>query len=620
MSTADTDLPVLGQVFLQGILTVRTGLHVGASQATIRMRGIDAPVVRLPLLLRRSSGGGPRPDGNDSVPYIPGSSLRGKLRSLLERKIFGDAPGDDFFQRVITVASRPIRLHTCQKEACPICRLFGTVPLEHEKISRPSSLYIFDLQLLGDSLLQKGSLTEAKMENCLDRTTQASNPRQIERIGPGTNFRLKIRYWVKNPDFVEGDLTNLFAALKLLEDDALGGHGSRGYGAVKVGLTEIYGRRFGDQPEDLRKTVEKDGQAISIVSEVADLFRKRTQVTAAQMKAQGSEVISLIKLRFLSPLHIGEVGIGLEECAKHSIPSDTLFSAISNAWVLRYGTKALGDLLEEFQTGTPPFFVSSAFPYSKETLFFPRPYSPPGRDEYWEKEQETPRKKLKDLIFLPTQLFIRWLKQVLTPEQRRELEHADDQLKNELATRELLPKVRLDRIEATSNLFFCGLTNFAPDSGLFFLVRAAESALGQLKGVVDILGEVGIGGERSAGCGQFEAKWTEDARKIDGLDVLFSDKPPPAVYCTLSLYHPSSDEFSYLRGKLQGYDLVERGGWVESPFFNHGIQKQRCRMFREGSIFTFRPSGQLVNVTPKQGTLSHEVYRNGLAFAVGVGQ
>jgi len=206
-------LPLLGKVLLSGKLRCRTGLHVGASKETLEIGGIDSPVVRDPLTRQ---------------PYIPGSSLKGKLRCLMERKsnlTFKSKTGQGF-------------RHECTDRACEVCRLFGsTGGTEGDNI--PSRLIVRDLFMTEESLemLERAETplqyTEWKFENALDRVTSAANPRQLERVPAGTVFGYQIIYDMRDDrDEAKQDLLNLILAMQLLEDDALGGHGSRGYGRV----------------------------------------------------------------------------------------------------------------------------------------------------------------------------------------------------------------------------------------------------------------------------------------------------------------------------------------------------------------------------------------------------
>jgi CRISPR-associated protein Csm3 len=212
---------------LSGVLRCVTGLHIGGNQDVADIGGVDLLVIRDPL---------------SREPYIPGSSLKGKLRSLLERFYYAQDPDTYGFTRVMRVGEE-IRHHECSRESCVICRFFGTSKGEGVPENRPALLYVRDAYLTPASkarLEQMESgyyLSEVKFENTLDRITSAANPRQVERVPRDTEFSFSLVY---NPDAALGvlstreDLKGLFTALLLLTDDYLGGHGSRGYGQVEV--------------------------------------------------------------------------------------------------------------------------------------------------------------------------------------------------------------------------------------------------------------------------------------------------------------------------------------------------------------------------------------------------
>lgn len=633
-----------GWIFIRGKLVCRTGLHIGAHRELAAagggridapvVRGIDAPVVREPL---EEEGNGP---GN---PYIPGTSLRGKLRFLLERKIGSEEnTPSDFWKAVATVGGKPVRIHTCEREDCRICRLFGNVPLsgqEESGTSLPSSLYVSDLRLAtspepggpGRSVQRrKEPKTERKVEASVDRSTAHTNPREIERILQGSVFSLKLRYRVRDLGHLREDLGHLLGALALLEDDALGGHGSRGYGAVDVLLEEIEARR---EERSLSLREELSGKPLrevgirmeEITCRLEELFRQaplETPVPGATT-GKGNEQVFLARLAFTSPLHVGEVGIGLEGCAAY-LSSDILFSGLCHAWAQTYGTPELERLLERFAGGDPPFLLSSAFPYWKEEIFFPRPQIlhfswKEGVEELKEEE----RKLFQDIRWLPLPSFARWVGRDDTgfrfsEADYQELKKSEENLKKACQSY-FLPRLRLDRIEARSNLFLCKVVRLRRDSGLFCLVRSAEEEmLKRLEGALRVLGEIGLGGERSAGCGAFALNRWQNVREIQGLQELLKEGTDPA-YLTLSLYHPSSQELEGMAaGHLQGYELVERGGWVDSPGLRRPTRKRPCRMFSEGSVFSRKwckgpPRGSLVKVAQ----LTHPVYRYGFFFPVG---
>lgn len=207
---------LLGKVILKGEMELKTGLHVGASKETMKIGGIDSPVVR---------------DPTTDFPYIPGSSLKGKLRSLWER---ANARDDGFFNRKLD----EIKRHECENSEsannCPVCRIFGSAQGDF-----PSRIIVRDLHLTKKSKedLEKIDTglkyTEWKFENVIDRITAQASPRQIERVPAGSVFEFEIIYNIENKANAESDLRNIEKCLELLKDDYLGGQGSRGYGKVE---------------------------------------------------------------------------------------------------------------------------------------------------------------------------------------------------------------------------------------------------------------------------------------------------------------------------------------------------------------------------------------------------
>jgi CRISPR-associated protein Csm3 len=211
--------PILGKIILSGTLTCRTGLHIGGSDTELSIGGIDKTVVRDPLTQQ---------------PYIPGSSLKGKLRCLLERvtdKPFNRQGGTEIYR------------HECTDPDCEVCRLFGATRGQDAKASNlPSRLLVRDAFLTPRSVEELDRLetglpfTEWKSENGLDRITCAANPRQMERVPAGAVFGFDLVYTAEEPSHLEDDLARVMMLLRLLEDDALGGGGSRGNGSVGIRL------------------------------------------------------------------------------------------------------------------------------------------------------------------------------------------------------------------------------------------------------------------------------------------------------------------------------------------------------------------------------------------------
>lgn len=184
-------------------LTVVTGLHIGGSKESVEIGGIDNPVIKVAT--------------RKNQPYIPGSSLKGKMRCLLEQVNGATKVG----------ASGVIN------------NLFGHAEKDN---SQPSKLIVRDAYLTADSVkkLVEASLdmpyTENKYENTIDRVRgKAEHPRQSERVPAGAEFEVEMVINVWDDDNANELKQLLRQGIALIENDYLGGSGSRGYGQVKFG-------------------------------------------------------------------------------------------------------------------------------------------------------------------------------------------------------------------------------------------------------------------------------------------------------------------------------------------------------------------------------------------------
>ena len=228
--------PLQGKVVLNGTVKCITGLHVGASKDNLDIGGLDAPVLRDPVT---------------RAPYIPGSSLKGKLRSLFERR-----QGMTYNRH----SGQGVYRHECVSPMCQVCRLFGAAG-GREGDNIPARLIVRDSLLTENSRTRLENIdtglqyTEWKFENALDRITAAATPRQLERVPAGAEFTFEMVYNVEaaNHQETREDLVHLLETLSLLEDDYLGGHGSRGYGKIQFALSELSGRKvefYGAETKD----------------------------------------------------------------------------------------------------------------------------------------------------------------------------------------------------------------------------------------------------------------------------------------------------------------------------------------------------------------------------------
>lgn len=195
---------MLSKIKISGTIELESGLHIGGSDAFAAIGAIDSPVIKDPLT---------------NLPVIPGSSLKGKMRSLLAKaynETIAKTPNDD--ER--------------------ITRLFGASDGGGENGDQPvPARLIFRDSFLSNAkeLLDNGAegYTEAKFENTIDRTTAIANPRQIERAIRGSEFSFELIYDLTNEQEIDEDMQTLLDGFKLLELDYLGGSGSRGYGKIK---------------------------------------------------------------------------------------------------------------------------------------------------------------------------------------------------------------------------------------------------------------------------------------------------------------------------------------------------------------------------------------------------
>lgn len=216
----EVKLQLKGYKVIKGTITCKTGLHIGGTAETIEIGGMDNPIIKHPI---------------SQLPYIPGSSIKGKMRSLLEWKLDNFQPDGDVHQ----YGGRK-----CEREKCSICRIFGTSS-DKAQIG-PSRLIVRDAFLTEDSqakledLKKKKGLmyVEEKTENTINRLSARANPRTQERVPADIVFDFEMIYRLFELNNDEGKVDEeLFGyvkeGIKLIATDALGGSGSRGYGKVE---------------------------------------------------------------------------------------------------------------------------------------------------------------------------------------------------------------------------------------------------------------------------------------------------------------------------------------------------------------------------------------------------
>lgn len=199
-------IKLVKKIIYTGTIELKTGLHIGGTNAALNIGGPDKFVVRNPIT---------------NIPYIPGSSLKGKMRALVEI-----ANGE-------TNGGKPT--NNPNSKAGSLFGISGDSDSSH-----PSRLIVRDAELdVSDETMFANTdlpYTESKTEVAIDRITSKANPRTFERVPAGAKFKLNMILNIFEGEDERQLKATLNQAIKLLEDDYLGGHGSRGYGQVKINL------------------------------------------------------------------------------------------------------------------------------------------------------------------------------------------------------------------------------------------------------------------------------------------------------------------------------------------------------------------------------------------------
>lgn len=223
---------LLGYQVVTGIIRCETGLRIGASSDSLEIGGLDNPIIVEPI---------------HGMPYIPGSSLKGKMRSLLE-----------LAEGKFNHDGEPYRgKNDGPLENCDISRLFGPHRNPNHKFG-PSRLIVRDAHLTEEwkhlFMNRKSELgnqfLDIKTENMINRNTGAArHPRHQERVPAGTEFDFEfvLRNFAWNEAFGnegEDNLRVLADVMVKLEKDYLGGSGTRGYGKIVFINVKVDGKPY----------------------------------------------------------------------------------------------------------------------------------------------------------------------------------------------------------------------------------------------------------------------------------------------------------------------------------------------------------------------------------------
>jgi CRISPR-associated protein Csm4 len=318
-------------------------------------------------------------------------------------------------------------------------------------------------------------------------------------------------------------------------------------------------------------------------------------------------MLLLCRLSFTGPLRLTSGASADLSSAGWQIRSDTLSAALCSVWVELFG-------LDGLTISSPPFLVSSTFPWvgSDPELFWPIP-----RGRQPAPSDPTERKLWKKTAFASPAL---WSALTQSDVSAKGLQLRLDGLalsekpglEGEWLVRvRSVPHVTLDRVNSDSQVFSQEEVCFAEGAGLFFVAHVEDTAVPRFNGALRLLGEQGIGADRSSGRGQF------DVEIVEGFHL---PKSKGSSRLLLSLCWPRREEVEAgLLSDGSRFGLVKRGGWVTAPGARTA-QRPGVNMLTEGSVINqgSEQVGQVARVLKKEAApgLNHDVFRDGRGFVV----
>lgn len=349
-------------------------------------------------------------------------------------------------------------------------------------------------------------------------------------------------------------------------------------------------------------------------------------------------------LTFRGGMHIG-VGVENLNTTLTWVPSDTLWSALLSTWHLM--GRDVAEILPNPQA-VPPFRITSAFPFAGKVRFFPMPvdlravfseealraegagktikrirYLSEGLlrlaldgsllDEYLPPKDEDVEPK-KGLVLQGGAVWLRRDDVDELPGGMRDGKGRARPLRalrhQKVWTKNVVPRVTVPRVNSASELFQTERVAFADGCGLWFGV---DGHFPDLEALITLLGENGLGGERTSGYGGFAVRGA--SRLLSLPDVTSGTRA-----CLLSRWHPRADEVQLLQQPESAYRLESVGGYLQT-FRAPSQRRKRLWMVAEGSLLPMLPKGDAPDVRPThqnpEGDVPHPVYRPGFAVAFG---
>jgi len=316
-------------------------------------------------------------------------------------------------------------------------------------------------------------------------------------------------------------------------------------------------------------------------------------------------------LHFYSPLHIGIESIGQEQ-VETELGSDTLWGALAQCWSLLWD-ETIPQLAEQ-----PPFVVSTAFPFRGAIRYYPTPIN--FLDCLATGDEPQNYKKIKKISHLSEDLIFALCRgEKVSLAQLESLgSHYPDSVEPPTGQKrefnfwqiDQRPRLRIDRQSGGSEeggFFYCSDQYFAPDCGLFFLARITAEARPKFEAALCLLGDQGLGADRSIGRGRF----TFSRQDVPSLPV----PQTTGQQLLLSVCSPSLADINSGLIQASQVRLKLRRGHASSPAVG-GLRRPDLLTLGEGSLLAGPVSGQIAKVIASGEQAPHPVYRNGLAVCL----
>lgn len=320
----------------------------------------------------------------------------------------------------------------------------------------------------------------------------------------------------------------------------------------------------------------------------------------------------LYKLKFPNGIHVG--ANSSLELTNTIVSSDVFYSAFYAEYVRIFGENDR-ELLQ--LTENDEFKVSDLLPFKEmktETVFYvPKPFvnDIERKQSNNENEQVVDRKKVKKLSYIPASRLNEYFEFLETGKNFPEID-------DDFGEKELHTKNKVSRIGEDTELYNIEVFRFNKDSGLYFIVQLPEKWQERFENVLESLSLTGIGGKKSAGYGQFIRELKTENYKEDAIFLHTNLKKisTSGKYLLLSSYLPQKDEIEKIKNKENGYQLIKRSGFVNSPKYSENPQKRKqVYMISSGSVLNFKPAGRLADLKLHG---NHSIYRMGKPIVIGV--